>query len=436
MSNQYEIILSKAKVAYANHKYDEAINLAKGITRFNSSEDEAYIIMGNSYLLKNEVKLARQSYEKAIVLEPENGDYYFLLGNTYFSEDDYTNAVECYAKAESLGCKDEIKQKMYYVLGTLNQIDGKNSDALMNYKKAGDLKGNNQQRSQILLNQVEIYVNENRYEEAELTARSLKMVSPHDFNNHHLLFQILLHLGKYEDARDVLKEAADIFKDNNNKIEIIFDKALLYVSLAEKTKNDDNYKKAILCLDILDNCNLSKSVKYEKDITKAEILIRLKNIDDAIEILNNIIDIEDKENIDYIERAQLTIMNCYLEKENYREVVKYARKIKESENIVYKHNGYYSEAFAVGKLSEYDKTLEESSIELYMIAIAYFRNATISNPSDLLAIVYRAKSYCDINETEKALELSSILPLEAQVIVESYIKKEVMAKRIKGIRKN
>ncbi len=88
MTNQYENLLSKARVAYANKRYEEAIKLAKTIIQFNKTKSEAYIIAGNAYLLLNNLVNAKEMYQQAIVLDNTNGEYYFLLGNVYLGEAD------------------------------------------------------------------------------------------------------------------------------------------------------------------------------------------------------------------------------------------------------------------------------------------------------------------------------------------------------------
>lgn len=424
MSNQYENLSSKMKVAFANGRYDEALKLAKGIIQFNSAQTEPYIIAGDVYLLQNQYDQAEINYKKAIQLDSNNGEYHFLLGNVYFGTGDFTKAIEYYAKAESLGCSDDIKQKIYYIIGNLNQISGNNEEALENYKKAGEIKGNNQERADILLNQIEIYVGEGYYDQAEIAARSLKMISPNVFDYYHLLFQILLQLHKFNEAKEVLEEAKAHFSNKENQIEMIFDQALLGINKADINHDDTHYQKAIQQLDTLNYITDEKQIIYEKEITKSEILIRLNRVNEAIQLLKPIVDDEDAENVDMIERAQLTIMNCYYTKKDYISTIFYAKKIKESENLMLKHNGYYFEALATKELSKIDETKLDEANKLYQIAIAYFRNASTSNPNDIVALIYRAKSYCDIKSYDKALKIARILPNEAQKMIEEYIIKQ------------
>lgn len=424
MPNQYENLSSKMKVAFANGRYDEALKLAKNIIQFNSAQTEPYIIAGDVYLLQNQYDKAEVNYKKAIQLDSNNGEYHFFLGNVYFGTGDFTKAIEYYAKAESLECSDDIKQKIYYIIGNLNQISGNNEEALLNYKKAGEIKGSNQEREDILLNQIEIYVNEGHYDQAEIAARSLKMISPDVFDYYHLLFQILLQRHKFNEAKEVLEEAKSYFSNKENQIEMIFDQALLDINIADRNHDDTYYQKAIQQLDTLNSTTNEKQIIYEKEITKSEILIRLNKIDDAIQLLKLIVGDEDVENIDMIERAQLTIMNCYYTKKDYMSTIVYARKMKESKNLMIKHNGYYFEALATKEMSKIDKTKSDEARNLYQIAIAYFRNASASNPNDIVALIYRAKSYCDIASYNKALEIARILPDEAQKMIEEYIKEK------------
>lgn len=421
MTNQYENLLSKARVAYANKRYEEAIKLAKTIIQFNKTKSEAYIIAGNAYLLLNNLVNAKEMYQQAIVLDNTNGEYYFLLGNVYLGEADYTLVIESYAKAEAYGVSDDIKQKIYYVLGNINQVHGQDQEALLNYQKAGEIKGNNDQRIDILLNQLEIYVNQNDFIEAEITARSLKMIAPDVYNHYHLLFQILLQLNKMVDALEILNEAKVLFKEHKDIIEITFDEILFNVHQVSLTHQDKYYYQAIELLDSIKPLDIEKDIAYEKAITKAEILLRLKKIDEAIEVLETIADLEDEVFVNYIERARLDLMNAYIEVKKYKGAIIYAIQLKRSDDLNIRHIAHYYEAYATLEMSKKETSFKKDVDKLYRQVIAYFRNASASDPNDLVALVYRAKAYCDVGQFEKAEKLGHILPEEAQRLVDKYI---------------
>ena len=58
---------------------------------------------------------------------------------------------------------------------------------------------------------------------------------------------------------------------------------------------------------------------------------------------------------------------------------------------------------------------------MYNVAIAYFRNATVTSPGDFLAYLYRAKSYVDMGKFEKAEAIGKLLPKDAQKSLQEYI---------------
>lgn len=65
-------------------------------------QDRIYYLLGNCSLMEGLSKEAAYYYNKAISLEPDNGEYYSNLAEVKIIEEDYHAARDCYEKAVSL----------------------------------------------------------------------------------------------------------------------------------------------------------------------------------------------------------------------------------------------------------------------------------------------------------------------------------------------
>jgi len=81
---------------------------------------------------------AERRFERAVELDSSSGERFFDLGNIKFGLEKHAEALANYAKAEQLGCDNEIMQKLYYQIGILNQFSNNTKSALTNFDKAED----------------------------------------------------------------------------------------------------------------------------------------------------------------------------------------------------------------------------------------------------------------------------------------------------------
>lgn len=426
IKNQFEELCSEAQMAFANGRYDIAVNMCKKAIQLESNIVEIYTLAGNACLVQNQMEEAEQFFKQAIVLDMYVGERYFDLANSLFGQQRLSEALENYAKAVQLGCRDEVMQKIYYLMGVINQVDQKNyKDALLNFEKSEKIQGVNVDQTDILLKKIQIYVEQRRFEKAENCAVQLKILVPSEFQSYQLLFQLYLEQKKTSEADSVLKEAEEnVVLDSEIKIEISFDRAMLSCFLAEQNLDEmkKHYEKALEQLAELDKSGLlSKKDKCEVLITSSEIYMKLQQCDMAMKLASIAVSYTESELVEYVERGRYILLECANHKKDYLAVRKYAQELKGSGNIFYRHHGYYSEAYAVKKLSEINQSSQEECIALYNVAIAYFRNATVTSQGDFLAYLYRAKSYVDLGKYDKAEEIGELLPKDAQESLQDYI---------------
>lgn len=426
--HQYTELLSQAQMAFASEKYDVALSKCEEAIRCFPYSIECIVLLGNIHLVQNMFGEAEQCFLKAVDLQPEIGEHYFNLGNSLFGQQRLAEAMQQYAKAIQLGCRDEVMQKIYYLVGIINQLDGKNAEALINFDKSDAIAGINVDREDILLKRIQIYVEQNNLDKAENCALQLKLLVPDEFKSYQLLFQLYLEQRKISEASSILNEADKYCEKEPDTItEITFDKAMLCCFQAEQfpQQQTEYYEKALNILEQLERTDgIKVSDKCEAIITRADIHLKLGRYDEAQILAESVAQEVLPELNECVERARYVIVNCFAHKKEFAEVQEYARRLKESDNLFYRHYGYYAEAFAGKQLAGASSAERSKYVELYNYAIAYYKNCTVSIPGDFLAYLYKAKCYVDIGKFDKADELSRILPADAQETLQDYINQE------------
>lgn len=426
MVNEFDEMISKAQMAFVNGQYDYCVELCRVALQLEPSSVVTYSLKGNSHLVLEQFMKAEKEFRKAVELDNKTGERYFDLGNSLFGQQRLSEAMECYACATQLGCGEEILKKIYYIMGVINQVSQNNyKEALLNYEKSDRLSGDNEDQADILLKRIQIYVEQKRFFDAENCAIQLKYLLPSEFQSYQLLFQLYLEQRKTREANEILDEAElNVELNQEITVEIGFDRAMLFCFLAEQTPEEKKayYERALSKLDELDKSGmLSQKDKCEVLITSAEIYQKLEQYDMAVKLANVAASYTDDELIEYIERGRYILLECGDCLKDYFSVRKYAKLLKGSSNLFYRHHGYYSEAYAVKKLTEINQSFQKECIKLYNLAIAYYRNCTVSSPGDFLAYLYRAKAYIDIGRFDKAEELGKLLPKDAQESLNEYI---------------
>lgn len=428
MEKKFDELYSDAQFAFSIGRYDTAIELGKKALTIAPNEVKVYSLVGNAYLVQNKLNDAEQYFVKAEDLAPNTGERYFDLGNCYFGQQRLKEALEQYASAIKLGCRDEVMQKLYYVVGIINQLDGKRAEALVNFEKADAIDGLNNDRTDILLKKTQIYVEQNNLPQAENCALQLKLLMPNEFKSYQLLFQIYLEQRKIDEAGDVLAEAEQYCGDSPEEAtEIRFDRAMLYCFMAENDpeKQEVHFRNAEAVLDDIEaSPDSSELNRCEAILTRADICYKLNRIDQAIEFAGKVEKITDPELAEYAERARYTLIRCFSHKNDFVNARDYARILKDSENSFYKHYSYYAEAYACKRIAVTAHARSKDYLDLYNAAIAYYRNCAVTSPGDFLAYLFRAKCYVDIGKFDKAEELGKLLPADAQANLNDYINQE------------
>jgi lipopolysaccharide biosynthesis regulator YciM len=94
---------------------DSVLILSNTALSYNNQLSDAYMVRGNYYGAFNKSKQAKEEYDKAINLNPNDFQIYYALGNITF-ESDYIKSIEYYQKAASLE-RGELLPKILRSIG-------------------------------------------------------------------------------------------------------------------------------------------------------------------------------------------------------------------------------------------------------------------------------------------------------------------------------
>ena len=130
-----------ATLALSEKDYSRAEEILNESLAFGEKE-ETYLCFGNIFLAKKEYDKARESFQKAMELNPQSWEAYYSLGNVWFYQKEYQKAILFYEKAKRFNphhCDVYLNTGMaYYYLEDMDnaqrwlekakEIDPKRSD--------------------------------------------------------------------------------------------------------------------------------------------------------------------------------------------------------------------------------------------------------------------------------------------------------------------
>jgi tetratricopeptide (TPR) repeat protein len=97
--------LGSARQFIKKGEYQEAERSLKKITKHEPSNEEAWVLLGDSYVGMEKDKKAVTAYEQALRLDPKNEAACLGLGNAYQLMKNYSYAVEAYKRVIELNPK-------------------------------------------------------------------------------------------------------------------------------------------------------------------------------------------------------------------------------------------------------------------------------------------------------------------------------------------
>ncbi len=98
------------------------------------------------------------------------------------------------------------------------------------------------------------------------------------------------------------------------------------------------------------------------------------------------------------DRISMLYVGAYTGMKEFKKVLEYAKKIKNSRNAQVAHVGHYLEAKTLADLGD------DNTEKIYEDVIEYYRRAAIKDPSDITVLTYRVQCYIDLKRYHEATE--------------------------------
>lgn len=409
MSNiDFEEYMNQGKLLLGQEKYNEAIVFFEKAEALDNLCIDVYVYKGICFANLDKTEDAKNEFVKALKINKKEGIVYFHLGNIEILQGNKAKGIEYYNNAIANGFDDA---QVYFSLGLMNEEEGNVDIALRNYSKA-ILKDSN--RPDIRIRKARLLIVNKMLAEAVQCLDELILSNPDVFEGYHLKNLVLIEMGKYEEAETVLNNAISLFpKDPAFAIDIAS------LEIYKKNYNDALFKFS----------EIEKSYELEIEhyhtiaMEKARVYSYLENMQDTIKELNSAKEYALKFDPPMLDlEAIYLLMNCYLNVEDYDNVINMAQQIKKaSGEEYYQLAAYYYEPLALKKKNQID-----NANKLFEEAVAHYRTISLGAPNNVDSYAFRIMSLRELGKLEKALELSDFLVNVNENVAEAHVLRAIV----------
>lgn len=390
-SERFQEYMVQANALMGQEKYDKAIEYLEKAEKEEKLNLDIYLSKGIAYANLEKLQEAKSEFEKALKINKKEGIIYFHLGNIAMLEGDRSKGLELYNNAIAYGFDDA---QVYFSIGLMHEESGDDDLAIRNYSKAIAKDAN---RADIRIRKIRLFIKNQRLPEALQGLDEMILSNPDVFEGYHLKYLVLSSMGKYDEADAVLDSAVLMFPKD---AAFAIDKASLLIT---KKK----YHEALLALDqIIKEYDLDLDNEHSIAMEKSKAYAYLEDMSGTIESLiaaKNVAKKFDPPRMDL--EATYLLMNCYVNNEEFENVIECAKELKKaSGEDYYSLAAYYYEPFALknlGNIEEADKLFKDS--------ISYFRSISLKDPGNIDSYAFRVMSLRELQEYEKAMELADYL---------------------------
>lgn len=130
---QNEDFITEGDKNYKSNNYEAAVKNYQDALQLIPNDAVTLLKIGNIYKLKEDNTKAVNFYQKSIIVNPDYTDGWFNLGLAYANENNLIESQKSFEKVISLDNNYNFGYA-YYALGMALEHQGKNSEAIKNYK--------------------------------------------------------------------------------------------------------------------------------------------------------------------------------------------------------------------------------------------------------------------------------------------------------------
>jgi tetratricopeptide (TPR) repeat protein len=378
---EFDEYLQMSQVLLGAEKYSEAIGYLDKILEAEPMNAAAYITKGIAFASIEEYEKAKECFKRCIKIDKKFADAYFQLGNVEFLLDNFQEGVKNYNQAVSYGFKDA---SLYYNLALVYEEQDNVEEAIRYYSKAAAIDETN---AEYLIRKATLQISISKYEEALQTLERIRNRFPESFEGYHLSAAALTLLERYDEADTILKDALLLFPDDKA---IMFDRLRILI-----TKGD--MEEALLMLDKAKDSDTAPEIEKEILLNEAKIRGQMDQLDQTVELLDKALLIKEGEYLD--SEIQYLLLNALFIKKNFEKMYVVADKVdKDSTEDPYNLAGMYYLCIAAKGRGDADYKNKLN------IAVKYYRNISLKDPSRVDAYLFRAMCYRELEDYVKAME--------------------------------
>lgn len=433
--------------------YDEAIKNYRMALKYDPANGNRYFDLGFALATNEKLADALKYLAKADELgcSPENLiQLYNLLGIICFDIGRHEDALVNLGKAEQLaGVNMDIMQRKAIIYGIRNEI--RNGLEVANQIKLVA-------PSEYLGYQLafKLLIQAKRLNTA---AEELQKAAKYATPNADMYFDFMtMELEQYKEDKDpahyynalgiIERSLADVKPTLLNTVDCYINAAELYLQLEDADKTLDCLSAAQAPVSAYNNgfsvLQMPEEMPPELDAYAVEEMIAqsheqleaayddysMEQIFDAVqpnedgerEIFTNYDEVPQEEPAQFVleedesfripteqaDQINRLYIGAYTLKQDYENVINYARILQAGEGIQNTHIGRYTEANAYLMMGS------EEAPAKYAEAIKFFRNAMIKDPSDMVAVTFRIQCCIDIGEYAEAERICNLLAEEVR----------------------
>lgn len=395
--NEYMV---QAKALLGAEKYEEALSYLVKAEKEENMEEDLYLTRGIILANLGRFEEAKAEFEKVLKIKKDNGLALFHLGNIEILLGNRAQGIEHFNNAIAYGFDDA---QVYYCLGLMHEEDGNYELALRNYSKA-IIK--DPTRADIRIRKVRTLVNNKMEKEALFALDEMILSNPDAFEGYHMKYLLLVDQKKYDDAQKVIEEAMNLFP---NDTAFALDKASLMVAKGELDSALSYINQ------IKEEMETTPEILHGMEMEKSRIYSAKEDMVKVVEHLENARQIAVENEVDDYEESYL-LMNCYVSQKEYEKAIEVARHLKEAEEQdYYSLAAHYYEPYALKQSGK-----KEGVEQMFNEAIDFYRSVSLENPSNVDAYAFRIMCLREINNFDKALELTDYLVTVADELPETH----------------
>lgn len=383
MNEEIQDQLSRGIDLMSMERYEDAVELYKGVLTTDKSNYEAHLNLGNAYMALGRIDDGIDEFKKALLSDPESDEARYSLGCAYFVGGRNLEAVKEFNRCEERGF---APLEMYEILETIFVESDDPTQAIRYANKAIQA---NPLLPDHYINKAQFYLLLQKPKEAASVLREVQELLPDAGEPYVVEAQIHMQLGDFDQAIAVCDRALDRFPGDSTL-------------LLEKGRVLNQAGKSEEALELLDKASelagedspLSGEIDAERGVAYAS----KQDFEKSVECLSRVVFSQG----DRRDEASFMLLTELAALGDYDGIVSCSDEVLAIDEISPRSRAaaVFWKAYASKKLglAEADACLKDAAGEL--------RRITIGNPGLVEAYCYRLQCHKELGEYDKALDLA------------------------------